>query len=199
MMNEEHWHTAAELAGLQGMPGSARGVSLKAKRDGWSKRKRSGRAGAWEYAESSLPHATQEQLRCRRAAEAASLVVESFALNAVPGTEAADIKRLEAEQQARHRQQQAGARQYAALPAGSKKRADADSRYRLLQGLWSFRSHHGGGKTATREGFTAAVDAGTVELPEAVLALWPQRTGRYDPRLLQRWEVEYDKRVESYA
>ncbi|MFG1250270.1 DNA-binding protein [Xanthobacter flavus] len=43
------WFSAAELAGLPGLPGSARGVQIRAKRAGWKARPRKGRGGGFEY------------------------------------------------------------------------------------------------------------------------------------------------------
>lgn len=43
------WYSPAELAGLPGLPGSARGVQLRAKRLGWKCRPRKGRGGGFEY------------------------------------------------------------------------------------------------------------------------------------------------------
>mgnify|MGYP001809805689 CR=1 FL=1 len=43
------WFSSAELAGLPGLPGSARGVQLRAKREGWKSRPRKGRGGGSEY------------------------------------------------------------------------------------------------------------------------------------------------------
>ncbi|WP_027714930.1 Mu transposase C-terminal domain-containing protein [Desulfuromonas sp. TF] len=54
--------TAEELAGLPGMPGTARRVRSKADRENWPFRKRPGRGGGREYAVSALPRATREHL-----------------------------------------------------------------------------------------------------------------------------------------
>lgn len=43
------WYSAAELAGLPGLPGSARGVQIRAKRMGWKARPRKARGGGFEY------------------------------------------------------------------------------------------------------------------------------------------------------
>lgn len=53
---------ANELAGLPGMPGTARAIQLRAKREGWEARKRAGRGGGLEYNLTSLPAETREAL-----------------------------------------------------------------------------------------------------------------------------------------
>ncbi|MEO5336908.1 MAG: Mu transposase C-terminal domain-containing protein [Magnetospirillum sp. WYHS-4] len=56
------WWSAAELAGMPGMPGTERGVQLKAGRAGWKSQPRSGRGGGQEYHLTSLPPATREHI-----------------------------------------------------------------------------------------------------------------------------------------
>ena len=58
----KEWFSAAELAGLVGVPKYVRGITLTAKRNGWESRKRSGRGGGYEYHLSSLPVETQTVL-----------------------------------------------------------------------------------------------------------------------------------------
>jgi len=58
----QEWYTAAELAGLEGLPGTRRGVSFKADKEGWTAKKREGRGGGKEYAFASLPQVTQDAI-----------------------------------------------------------------------------------------------------------------------------------------
>jgi hypothetical protein len=58
----QDWHTPKELAGLPGMPGTVQGIHVRAKRDNWESRKRTGRGGGREYAFASLPVETQAAL-----------------------------------------------------------------------------------------------------------------------------------------
>ncbi|ROO28226.1 transposase domain-containing protein [Salinisphaera orenii] len=58
MIGEQQWFSAADLAGLPGMPGSTRGVNKAAAREGWSSRKRRKGKG-YEYAFDDLPAETQ--------------------------------------------------------------------------------------------------------------------------------------------
>lgn len=63
----ERWYSAAELAGLPGVPGTPQGLLLKARNEGWKSRPRKGRGGGKEYAFASLPPATQAALALRDA------------------------------------------------------------------------------------------------------------------------------------
>lgn len=59
------WFTAAELAGLQGMPGTERGVKKAADRLGWEGQRRLGTSRAIEYSFAVLPAETQAALIAR--------------------------------------------------------------------------------------------------------------------------------------
>ncbi len=65
--------TAAELAAfkLPGLPTSPQGLNAKAKRDGWSGRKRGDSSQAWEYALSALPAAAQKAIAAKALAKGA--------------------------------------------------------------------------------------------------------------------------------
>lgn len=64
------WYTAAELAGLPGLPGTHSGVVRFAKRNTWQSRARAGRGGGAEFPLADLPIETQTALllRANRAA-----------------------------------------------------------------------------------------------------------------------------------
>jgi putative transposase len=55
----KEWWTAAELAGLPGVPGTAQNLNARARREGWKCRPRKGRGGGSEYHLSALPSQTQ--------------------------------------------------------------------------------------------------------------------------------------------
>jgi putative transposase len=61
----DRWLSAAELAGLSGLPSTPQNITTRAKREGWQSRARSGRGGGNEYAFSSLPPVTQAALLLR--------------------------------------------------------------------------------------------------------------------------------------
>jgi len=56
------WFSAAQLAGLPGMPGTERAVQFRAEKSGWTWQKRSGRGGGREYPLEVLPAETQAAL-----------------------------------------------------------------------------------------------------------------------------------------
>ena len=55
-------YTAAQLAGLPGMPSTERAVQIRAKKAAWPSRKRAGRGGGNEYPLQALPVETQSHL-----------------------------------------------------------------------------------------------------------------------------------------
>jgi len=59
------WYSAAELAGLSGLPSTERRVREKAIREKWEYRERAGRGGGREYSFNTLPDATQAALTKR--------------------------------------------------------------------------------------------------------------------------------------
>ncbi len=61
-MAAKEWHSAKELAGLEGMPGTPQNVKSRAKREEWQSRPRKGRGGGNEYHISNLPTETQASL-----------------------------------------------------------------------------------------------------------------------------------------
>ena len=64
------WYTAAELAGVAGMPKTVQGVNARAKREDWLYRyNTSSRGGGREYYFESLPDETRDDLFCRASAE----------------------------------------------------------------------------------------------------------------------------------
>ena len=74
----KEWMTAAEIAALKlpGLPTSERGNQIRADRDGWEKRKRSGAGGGFEYRVASLPGEAQKSL-ARKHMKAPSTLVKA--------------------------------------------------------------------------------------------------------------------------
>ncbi|MBB8074752.1 hypothetical protein HEL19_009900, partial [Escherichia coli] len=63
---EPEWFTLNELTGLQGLPKTVQGITQKAKRANWTRRRKSGVQGKiYEYHISSLPKDVQKVLRKR--------------------------------------------------------------------------------------------------------------------------------------
>ncbi len=71
-------YTAAELAGMPGVPGTHSAVVRMAKREAWRWRKRAGRGGGREYAFDDLPEATRRHLMRAAAAEIAHRAPETL-------------------------------------------------------------------------------------------------------------------------
>ncbi|WP_282265983.1 transposase domain-containing protein [Stenotrophomonas sp. PS02298] len=65
-MSIARWYSAAELAGLPGMPQTHSAVVRIAKRDVWESRRRPGKGGGREYAITSFPTATQAAILLRQ-------------------------------------------------------------------------------------------------------------------------------------
>src|SRR5690348_6076551 len=62
--SHDRWFTAADLAGVAGVPGTERGINKAAERDGWTRRARQ-RGKGWEYSFTSLPATTQAAILLR--------------------------------------------------------------------------------------------------------------------------------------
>ena len=81
------WYTAAELAGLPGLPGTERNVLQSARRNGWAERPNRGRGGGREYAFEALPPETRQALTARTLAQLAVPAVQPL-LPGLPGAAA---------------------------------------------------------------------------------------------------------------
>jgi len=66
MKGNKSWFQTTELIGITGLPKTTQGVNLKAKTEGWTKRKAEGVKGrAYEYHIDSFPKEVQQTLRAR--------------------------------------------------------------------------------------------------------------------------------------
>lgn len=85
-MNADSHFSAAELAGLPGLPGTERGVRKQADREGWTYRPRAGRGGGREYPIATLPTEARQALITRLLHNdvSSSAGASSLALAAVP-------------------------------------------------------------------------------------------------------------------
>lgn len=77
------WYEAKDLVGLPGMPGTVRGVSKLALRDGWEFRQRKGRGGGREFRRESLPLETRQHLELATAIPA-TLITQVLAPAPLP-------------------------------------------------------------------------------------------------------------------
>lgn len=89
------YRTAKELAGLDGMPGTERGVLKKATRESWSFENKTGRGGGKAFHVSSLPEATKDHLhRLAMEADGKTLVPVPAVSKAVVKQEPASLQAL---------------------------------------------------------------------------------------------------------
>lgn len=68
----KEWFSTQELAGTAGLPGTERAIQIRAKKELWQSRPRSGRGGGNEYHIGSLPAETQRAIRISQAKKAAA-------------------------------------------------------------------------------------------------------------------------------
>lgn len=155
-MSVERGYSAAELAGLPGMPGTARGVIKMAKREGWSSRRRDG-SKAREYPESCLFTETQTELRRRAGISAAARIAHN-----------PEVARLQisdsVERAARWREVQRGMTRYAGFTGIKKDRADARSD--MVTALRTYAETRQIGIYVAAEHFAYDYNAGRVEVTE---------------------------------
>jgi putative transposase len=90
----QEWYTAAELAGLDGLPESVSGVIRRAKTESWPAKKREGRGGGKEYAFASLPQVTQDAILAQSLSNAGT---GAAALESAPEVEESERQPLKYE------------------------------------------------------------------------------------------------------
>lgn len=78
------WYSAAQLAGLPGMPTTARGVAKLATRESWEKRPRAGRGGGYEYPATASPVETNLALLGMLKADATPTLLRPVVIEALP-------------------------------------------------------------------------------------------------------------------
>lgn len=165
-MNQQ-WFSAAELAGMPGVPQTKSATIRMAKREGWQSRARAGRGGGREYLFSSLPEATRlhfaaqatSEALATNAGQAAERIARRLTINAAVDAEAAK------------RAGEAGLAEYARLTGNGRLRADA--KLAILDALAEFQRHTNLCATAARQKFVVAYNDGEITLPEAVAGVIP--------------------------
>lgn len=158
-MAKERWPIAVELAGLPGMPGTARGVIKMAAREGWSSRRRDG-SKAREYDPAGLPKETSAELRRREAIAAASRVAKTS--SAIARIQIAE----KVADEARWREVQRGMARYAGFTGKKKERADA--RADLAYAMRDYAAARQMTLTAAAPLFAADYARGSIEISETV-------------------------------
>lgn len=158
------WYTAAELAGLPGLPGTVFRVRERAEREGWASRKRAKGKGL-EYPFSALPPATQAALLLR-AKPASAAIFEALA---EAGIETGDkVPPSEAEIADR-------SARYARLPANYRQTAE-----RRLQALLAVEALRREGRTeaAARQLVAARMKAEGADCTVTTLWRWASDVAR---------------------
>lgn len=164
-----NWITAADLAGMPGMPGTARSVLRRAESEGWTSRPRDHGKG-YEYHIDSLPAETQAHLRSTHiSCDDGAAVGRNLAV-----TQALDDRITQ-------RNRQAGLRDFMALDDRARSRADA--RIFILAALDAYtRSSHLAASKALIS-FCAAYNAGDLALESWVHELVTD----VHPATIYRW------------
>ena len=105
MSEAKRWLSAAELAGLPGLPGTERAIQIMAKREGWEWQKRAGRGGGKEYALAGLPPSVLDAVLKQQISNCSTAVVANtsaitVATPALPSGDLKDWQRKTAEARA---------------------------------------------------------------------------------------------------
>lgn len=111
---DHHYFTAAQLAGLPGMPGTVQGVMNKVTREGWDSRQREGRGGGREYPLDALPAETRETLARRLITAAAAAPAAAAHDNSITPADAR-AEQLAAEFEAKPEKRKKAAREALAI------------------------------------------------------------------------------------
>ncbi|MCK9468172.1 MAG: Mu transposase C-terminal domain-containing protein [Porticoccaceae bacterium] len=172
------WFSAAELAGLPGMPKYPRGVNLMGDRGDIERRKRTQGKG-WEYLITSLPSETRahlgaQALRAKRASD------DDAAAGGMAGRAIVLRERLDA--QVLQRQREAGLAATTGLTGGTAARLNA--RVAVLTLLAEYRQATGLGNSRAIESFCQLYNSGEIEASEDVRSLIPT----VERATLYRWK-----------
>ncbi|HAW6981191.1 TPA: DDE-type integrase/transposase/recombinase [Escherichia coli] len=140
---EPEWFTLNELTGLQGLPKTVQGITQKAKRANWTRRRKSGVQGKiYEYHISSLPKDVQKVLRQRLTHQ----VLEDAQLPAVVEQKAVKNVTVRDELEVMVKCPELALREVQALT--DKQKAIADARILLATEVHKLREYAGMSRTA---------------------------------------------------
>ena len=189
--------TAAQLAGLPGMPADKSGVIRRAEREGWQYTEEPGRGGTRRlYDVAQLPPATRAALAWSQpavvvAAPAAPAAADGTAPATAPQGDPASAGRAEGarlalrgglEQRAADARRQASLRQSAELSNAGQARMDA--RLAVVRAFETYARHAGLPAHQARIAFALAYNDGSIEVPPGV-RLEIERTSDSS---IERWQ-----------
>lgn len=151
----KHWYSAAELAGLPGMPDTKRGVNIRGQSCGWRTRPRAAQGGGQEIALASLPAETRQHLVAQ-----------------------AEGKQSPAEEaQARQVVKERGLLRFAAIPEKDPRKLRARAREWVLGRWTAFAQQRGVSPTACIDEFLTAYCLGDIVVPPEHMPWLPMRKG----------------------
>ncbi|MBM2913723.1 transposase [Escherichia coli] len=183
---EPEWFTLNELTGLQGLPKTVQGITQKAKRANWTRRRKSGVQGKiYEYHISSLPKDVQKVLRQRLTHQ----VLEDTQLPAVVEQKAVKNVTIRDELEVMVKCPELALREVQALT--DKQKAIADARILLATEVHKLREYAGMSRTAAIKHIVDGIRQGA--LPERVIVAGNTANARQGKRTgvstgsLQEW------------
>ncbi|EOY7674261.1 DNA-binding protein [Escherichia coli] len=183
---EPEWFTLNELTGLQGLPKTVQGITQKAKRANWTRRRKSGVQGKiYEYHISSLPKDVQKVLRQRLTHQ----VLEDAQLPAVVEQKAVKNVTIRDELEVMVKCPELALREVQALT--DKQKAIADARILLATEVHKLREYAGMSRTAAIKHIVDGIRQGV--LPERVIVAGNTANARQGKRTgvstgsLQEW------------
>lgn len=191
------WLTAAELAGLPGVPGTDRGIRKAADRAGWTARKRDQGKG-YLYLLDSLPAETQEAVRRQRAAEhLADFAAQAVARDrTIPEAAVSDhAERLREQEAERRRRKVAAAAQFAALDPTSDRARRAKAREWLILAAGELRRVQALTQQAALAELCERINLGDLAVPDHVAPYLPRRHGvrSLSAATLYTWQRKYEE------
>ncbi|HFU7541563.1 TPA: DNA-binding protein [Escherichia coli] len=183
---EPEWFTLNELTGLQGLPKTVQGITQKAKRANWTRRRKSGVQGKiYEYHISSLPKDVQKVLRQRLTHQ----VLEDAQLPAVVEQKAVKNVTIRDELEVMVKCPELALREVQALT--DKQKAIADARILLATEVHKLREYAGMSRIAAIKHIVDGIRQGA--LPERVIVAGNTANARQGKRTgvstgsLQEW------------
>lgn len=145
----KEWYSAAELAKgqLPEIPSTERAIQIRAEREGWTKRRRQGRGGGWEYSVTSVPDPARAVLAARDAGAGVTLTTP---------------------RDDNYRPTAAEVYQRAKMDLSPEKQLRMDAKLEILGAMERLRNSHRLGKVAARKTFSMLFNARSAEVPSWV-------------------------------